>query len=98
MSNNKKFILVLVSFLVLPNILVWSAPLLENAYQNFFINDYKGTLLLIVLLSVLSPTYVLYKNNKSETPSSFWNIFSIIILIFGLLYFYIIYSLSHFGF
>jgi len=98
MSNNKKFSLILTIFLVIPNILVWLSPIFENYKKGFYISDYKSLLLFITFCSVLSPIYIIYKNYKSQNYSRFWNIFCWVVLIIGLLYFYIIDSLSHIGF
>jgi len=98
MTNNKKFWLVLILFFLIPNILVWFLPELENYKKGFYINDYKDFILIITFLTVLSPLYILYVNYKSGYSSKFWYIFMYIILLIDLVYFYIIYSLSNFGF
>jgi hypothetical protein len=98
MSYNKKFGLILILSLFLPNILIWLSPVLENYYRGFYINDYKDILLVVAFLSILSPTFVLYKNHTVNNKNRFWYIFGSCIQAVSLIYFYAIYSLSHFGF
>jgi len=98
MTNNKKFWLILILFLLIPNVLIWLSPEIENYKRDFYISDYKNLLLIITFISLLSPLYILYINYKSGYNSRLWYVLVSTILFFGVVYLYIIYSLSNFGF
>ncbi len=99
MNYNKKFGLIFAFFVILPLFLAFLNYYLANfnkykwGYDN--INEVSQAALAICILGCI---YIIYKNHQTSLKSNLWYILSSAFGISFLIYFYIIYSLSHFGF
>lgn len=98
MTQTKKFALVLITFVLLPNLIVWTAPLLEKRINGFYANDYKSYALWLIFISAIAPFCITYLNFSSNKRSRAWSIASISLGVIMLLYFFIAYSLANISF
>ena len=98
MNTNKKFIVVLLLFSVLPNLIAFFPTFFESKIKGFYASDYNSIVLFLIFISISGPLYILYKNNKSQNPSKIWNVIGTILALVILIYWYVGYSLSNFGF
>ena len=95
MTQTRKFIFIIIFLVILPNLVVWTAPLLEKNIKGFYANDYKDYALFLVFISAVAPFFITYQNYSSGYRNRAWNITSIILGAFMLLYFFIAYSLAN---
>ena len=98
MIQNKKFGLIVIIFIIIPNIIFWDSPLLEKRITGFYTTDYKNLFLFLLFIPILASFFLLYKNYTSQIHSRAWYILAGIFGLASILIFYTIYSLSHFGF
>lgn len=99
MSNNKKFFLVFLFFVIIP---------ISLAFLNYYFSGFNNfrwgydhinqISKFAIWIGLLGCTYILYSNRSSGANNKFWYAFGTIILILLAIYEYIIYSLSNFGF
>ncbi len=98
MTSNKRFNSLIFTTIVLPYLLSflnWK----YSSYDNFrWGYDHINQLSIMgIAIAVLGSGLVLYLNNK-EGKNKSWNIIGGLLLVFNLVYLYIAYNFSHFGF
>lgn len=99
MTNNKKFSLIFVIFVLLP---------IGFAFLNYYLADFNKfrwgynnvnqVSFSALLIGILACAFIIYKNYSSKLNNKFWYIIASLFGFIYLVYFYFIYSLSHFGF
>lgn len=90
MQINKNMYL-FVSLVLLPNLIVWASPILGDQL-GFHANDYKIWFLMLLLVSVLGSSIIVYLSLKNK--NKIWIISGSIFLIVTLLTTVISYSAS----
>jgi len=99
MNNNIKFWLIEIFFLVLPLTIAFVNASYSNI-KNFPLGyDNMNTIsALAIILTILGNIYIYWKNKNSASPVKNWKFISLGLIIFLLIFWYIGYSLSNFGF
>lgn len=99
MSNNKKFLLVEIFLLAVPLTIAFINATYSNlknfpwGYDN--INIVSA---LAVILAILGNIYIYKKNRNSVAPLRVWQFIALGLIILLLIFWYLGYSLSNFGF
>lgn len=93
MSQNKKFISVIISLFLIPNAIITFLLLKDiKLWNNAYVLDYRSQLLWVILFLTLVPLYIFIKSLYTSQYKIFWMIFSVILVIINILYFYFLYS------
>ena len=99
MTNNKKFLMVEIFFLVVPLILAFINASYSDLRNFQWGYDNINTIsTLVIVIAILGNIYIYWKNKISVFPNKIWKNISLILIILLFLFWYLGYSLSNFGF
>jgi len=99
MSQNKKFSLILIVFVILPLVILYLIGLLSGRGTLDLDTTASNRILSTGLFtSIIASIVIVILNARSERPKSYWYSIPITFAIVLLLLFYFGYSLSNFGF
>ena len=98
MSNNKKFLLVLLLTILLPLFLLFYTPAFRDQNGVLSYSDNSVAFFLLMWIPIISCIYILFKNYLTKNHNIIWYITASLLGIVLVLFWYSVYSLSNFGF
>ena len=85
---------VFVLLVLFPILLSWNLPAIEEAIVGFDSDDSRPVFYVIVTISFLAASYIIFKNYREKANSIMWYILGVGGLIVAVFHFYLIFALS----